>query len=217
MFLFPIISENIFYILIHKYHNVNYFIFYIQYFDYLIIRGGNRSEYAEGTSVPSAYSFFGKIGLSEGETAFEKNRLSPSDSPFPKTSDFGGFGLSEGETAFGKNRLSPSGSPFPKTSDFFGIVRYPRGKPLLEKIGCPPRTPLSRKSLLFIILFYPLIQVNASIKLLIRIKYSYNLPYSKNVKRKSGYIKNINNEVLGKGERERENRFYKIGFPLAEK
>ena len=40
-------------------------------------------------------------------------------------------------------------------------------------------------------------------------------PYSKNVKRKSGYIKNINNEVLGKGERERENRFYKIGFPLA--
>ena len=35
------------------------------------------------------------------------------------------------------------------------------------------------------------------------------------MKRKSGYIKNINNEVLGKGERERENRFYKIGFPLA--
>ena len=29
--------------------------------------------------------------------------------------------------------------------------------------------------------------------------------------------KYINNEVLGKGERERDNRFYKIGFPLAEK
>ena len=28
---------------------------------------------------------------------------------------------------------------------------------------------------------------------------------------------NKNNEVLGKGERERENRFYKIGFPLAKK
>ena len=52
---------------------------------------------------------------------------------------------------------------------------------------------------------------------MIRIKYPYNSPYSKNAKRKSGYIKNINNEVLGKGERERENRFYKIGFPLAEK
>ena len=55
------------------------------------------------------------------------------------------------------------------------------------------------------------------IKLLIRIKYPYTLPYSKNTKRKSGYIKNINNEVLGKGERERDNRFYKIGFPLAVK
>ena len=54
------------------------------------------------------------------------------------------------------------------------------------------------------------------IKLLIRIN-TYNLPYSKNAKRKSGYIKNKNNEVLGKGERERENRFYKIGFPLAVK
>ena len=54
------------------------------------------------------------------------------------------------------------------------------------------------------------------IKLLIRIKYPYKSPYSKNAKRKSGY-KNINNEVLGKGERERENRFYKIGFPLAVK
>ena len=52
---------------------------------------------------------------------------------------------------------------------------------------------------------------------MIRIKYPYNSPYSKNAKRKSGYIKNINNEVLGKGERERDNRFYKIGFPLAVK
>ena len=42
----------------------------------------------------------------------------------------------------------------------------------------------------------------------------YNLPYSKNTKNKAD-IKNKNNEVLGKGERERENRFYKIGFPLA--
>ena len=48
-------------------------------------------------------------------------------------------------------------------------------------------------------------------------KIPYKRPYSKNVKRKSGYIKNINNEVLGKGERERENRFYKIGFPLKNK
>ena len=102
----------------------------------------------------------------------------------------------------------------------------------MEKIGCPPRTPLSRKpqifggfgrappsrkSLLFIILFYPFFQVYTDDKLLIRIKYPYNLPYSKNAKRKSGYIKNINNEVLGKGERERNNRFYKIGFPLAVK
>ena len=47
-------------------------------------------------------------------------------------------------------------------------------------------------------------------------KIPYKKPYSKNAKRKSGYIKNINNEVLGKGERERENRF-KIGFPLAVK
>ena len=30
-------------------------------------------------------------------------------------------------------------------------------------------------------------------------------------------IQIYNYEVLGKGERERENRFYKIGFPLAEK
>ena len=98
-----------------------------------------------------------------------------------------------------------------------GIVRYPREKPLLEKIGCPPRTPPSRKSLLFIILFYPLIQVYADNKVIDKDKNPYNSPYSKNTKRKSGYIKNINNEVLGKGERERENRFYKIGFPLAEK
>ena len=47
-------------------------------------------------------------------------------------------------------------------------------------------------------------------------KYPYNLLYSKNTKNKAD-IKNINNEVLGKGERERENRFYKIGFPLAVK
>ena len=86
----------------------------------------------------------------------------------------------------------------------------------MEKIGCPPRTPPSRKSLLYIFLFYPLIQVNTSIKLLIRIN-TYNSPYSKNAKRKSGYIKNKNGGVLGKGERERDNRFYKIGFPLAVK
>ena len=49
------------------------------------------------------------------------------------------------------------------------------------------------------------------------IKKSISIPYSKNAKRKSGYIKNKNDEVLGKGERERDNRFYKIGFPLAEK
>ena len=87
----------------------------------------------------------------------------------------------------------------------------------MEKIGCPPRTPPSRKSLLLSVYFIRLFRFILIIKLLIRIKYPYNSPYSKNAKRKSGYIKNINNGVLGKGERERENRFYKIGFPLAKK
>ena len=86
----------------------------------------------------------------------------------------------------------------------------------MEKIGCPPRTPPSRKSLLFIILFYPLIQVYADNKVIDKDKNPYKKPYSNNAKNKAD-IKNKNNEVLGKGERERENRFYKIGFPLAEK
>ena len=84
----------------------------------------------------------------------------------------------------------------------------------MEKIGCPPRTPPSRKSLLYIFLFYPLIQVYTDNKVIDKDKYPYNLLYSKNTKNKAD-IKNKNNGVLGKGERERENRFYKIGFPLA--
>ena len=54
------------------------------------------------------------------------------------------------------------------------------------------------------------------IKLLIRIKIHIKNPIERTRKGKAD-IKNINNEVLGKGERERENRFYKIGFPLAVK
>ena len=76
--------------------------------------------------------------------------------------------ISEGETAFRKNRLFPSDSPFPKI-------------------------------FAFIFLFCPLIQVYTDNKVV------------------DADIKNKNNEVLGKGERERENRFYKIGFPLAVK
>ena len=95
--------------------------------------------------------------------------------------------------------MSPSGSPFPKTSDFLGDLVYPREKPLLEKIGCPPRTPPSRKSLLYIFLFYPLIQVYIDNKVV------------------DADIKNKNNEVLGKGERERENRFYENRFPSRRK
>ena len=95
MFLFPIISENTFYILIHKYHNVNYFIFYIQYFDYLIIRGRNRfwkkSVVPLELPLPENLRFFEDSALSEGETAFGKNRLSPSDSPFPKIFAFIGL------------------------------------------------------------------------------------------------------------------------------
>ena len=68
----------------------------------------------------------------------------------------------------------------------------------------------------FIFLFCPLIQVYADNKVIDKDKYPYNLLYSKNTKNKAD-IKNKNNEVLGKGERERENRFYKIGFPLANK
>ena len=124
--------------------------------------------------------------------------------------------ISEGETAFRKNRLSPSNSPFPKTSDFLGIVRYPRGKPLLEKIGCPPRAPPSRKSLLLFSYSIRLFRFILTIKLLIRIKIHTIHPIQRTQKEKAD-IKNKNNEVLGKGERERENRFYKIGFPLAEK
>ena len=116
----------------------------------------------------------------------------------------------------------------------------------MEKIGYPPRTPLSRKpqifwgdlvirgrnrfwkksviplglplpeNLCFIFSYFiRLFKFILTIKLLIRIN-PYNLPYSKNTKNKAD-IKNKNNEVLGKGERERENRFYKIGFPLAKK
>ena len=58
----------------------------------------------------------------------------------------------------------PPRAPPSRKPQIFWGFGYPRGKPLLEKIGCPPRTPLSRKSLLFIRLFYPLIQVNTSIK-----------------------------------------------------
>ncbi len=47
----------------------------------------------------------------------------------------------------------------------------------MEKIGCPPRTPLSRKSLLFIILFYPLIQVYADNKVIDKDKNPYKKPY----------------------------------------
>ena len=87
----------------------------------------------------------------------------------------------------------------------------------MEKIGCPPRAPPSRKSLLLFSYSVRLFKFILTIKLLIRTKINNKKPYSKNAKRKSGYIKKINNEVLGKGERERENRFYKIGFPLAVK
>ena len=81
--------------------------------------------------------------------------------------------------------MSPSGSPFPKTSAF-------------------------------ILLFYPLIQVYTDNKVIDKDKYPYNLLYSKNTKNKAD-IKNKNNEVLGKGERERENRFYEHRFPSRKK
>ena len=85
----------------------------------------------------------------------------------------------------------------------------------MEKIGCPPRAPPSRKPQLLFSYSVSLFRFILTIKLLIRIKINNKKPYSKNAKRKSGYIKNKNGGVLGKGERERENRFYKIGFPLA--
>ncbi len=50
------------------------------------------------------------------------------------------------------------------------------------------------------------------IKLLIRIKIHIKNPIERTRKGKAD-IKNINNEVLGKGERERENRFYENRFP----
>ena len=44
----------------------------------------------------------------------------------------------------------PPRTPLSRKPQIFGGFGYPRGKPLLEKIGCPPRAPPSRKSLLFI-------------------------------------------------------------------
>ena len=53
------------------------------------------------------------------------------------------------------------------------------------------------------------------IKLLIRIKIHIKNPIQRTRKEKAD-IQKYYYEVLGKGERERDNRFYKIGFPLAE-
>ena len=126
-----------------------------------------------------AFFLFIRGGKLRGGNRFWKKSVIPLELPFPENLIFfWDSALSEGETAFGKNRLSPSDSPFPKI-------------------------------FAFIFLFCPLIQVYADNKVIDKDKN----PYSKNAKRKSGYIKNINNEVLGKGERERDNRFYKIGFP----
>ena len=44
---------------------------------------------------------------------------------------------------------------FPLHTHFLERLGYPRGKPLLEKIGCPPRTPPSRKPQIFRGFGYP--------------------------------------------------------------
>ena len=158
MFLFPIISENTFYILIHKYHNVNYFIFCLQILS---------------------------IGLSEGETALSMQRepMLPLHTHFLER-----LGYPRGKPLLEKIGYPPRTPPSRKPQ-ILGVLGYPREKPLLEKIGCPPRTPLSRKSLLYIFLFYPLIQVYTDNKVIDKDENPYNSPFSKNAKRKSGYIK----------------------------
>ena len=110
----------------------------------------------------------------------------------------------------------PPRTPPSRKPQIFGGFGYPRGKPLLEKIGCPPRASPSRKSLLLSVYFIRLFKFILTIKLLIRINIHINHHIQRTRKGKAD-IKNKNNEVLGKGERERENRFYKIGFPLAVK
>ena len=57
-------------------------------FGFWVIRGRNRfwkkSVVPLELLLPENLRFFGDSALSEGETAFGKNRLSPSGSPFPK-------------------------------------------------------------------------------------------------------------------------------------
>ena len=66
-------------------------------------------------------------------------------------------------------KICDSSLLLPLHTHFFGRIGYPRGKPLLEKIGCPPRAPPSRKSLLLFSYFIRLFKFILTIKLLIRI------------------------------------------------
>ena len=61
-------------------------------FGFWVIRRGTRfwkkSVVPLELPLPENLRFFGDSALSERETAFGKNRLSPSGSPFPKISAF---------------------------------------------------------------------------------------------------------------------------------
>ena len=136
--------------------------------------------------TPPAYSFLFGFWVIRGGNRFWKKSVVPLKLLLPENLRFfGDSALSEGETAFGKNRLSPSNSSFPKTSDFFGGFGYPREKPLLEKIGCPPRTPPSRKSLLLFSYFIRLFKFILTIKLLIRINIHITHPIQRTRKEKA--------------------------------
>ncbi len=79
----------------------------------------------------------------------------------------------------------PPRAPPSRKPQIFWGFGYPREKPLLEKIGCPPRTPLSRKSLLLFSYSVRLFKFILTIRLLIRIKSHIKNPIQRTRKEKA--------------------------------
>ena len=79
----------------------------------------------------------------------------------------------------------PHRTPSSRKPQIFWGFGYPRGKPLLEKIGCPPRAPLSRKSLLLFSYSVRLFRFMLIIRLLIRIKIHIIHPIQRTRKEKA--------------------------------
>ena len=83
--------------------------------------GKNRLS-PSNSPFPKTSDFWGRVRYPRWKPLLENIGYPPRTPPSRKPQIFRGFGYPRGKPLLGKNRLSPSDSPFPKISAFYYIV-----------------------------------------------------------------------------------------------